>query len=181
MKKTLFTVLIVFLCVFAAVSAQETTEIESFNFSTVGDLISWDMSGQDVYDLLDQYDIEVEVENTDEYGKTITAGKETETDKFVYVFYFDNDTEKLYEVECVTIVYDGELVVPVFQSLYEEYGFDKAEPYANESLEEYAADFDESYIVAGDYTVALLAGSAETEETYGQIALVLCNREYLES
>jgi len=182
MKKIMLIVLAILLLSFSIASAQETdVEEKTLNFDTIGELISWETTAEEIYELLSEYDVEVEVEQDDEYGKTISASKETEDEIFMYVFYFDDETEALWEVECVTAVYDGELLVPAFQGLYESYGFAESEPYENEKLAEYAADFDESYIVAGDSTIALLGAKAETEEAYGQIALVLINREYFEA
>ena len=182
MKKILFVVMAAMLFVFSVASAQETAvEEQTLNFDSIGEMISWETTPQEIYDLLNEYDITVDVEQDSEYGKTISASKETEDEYFAYVFYFDDETEKLWEVECVSALYNGEMVIPVFQSLYESYGFEDAEPYENETLAKYTSDFDESYIVAGDGTIALLAGSAETEESYGRIALVLINREYFES
>ena len=182
MKKIIFVVIAVLLLSFAAVSAQETTtEEKTLTFSTIGDMISWTTTPEEIYNLLSEYNVEVSVEQDEKYGKTISASGESEDEKFMYVFYFDNDTEALWEVECAAMLYDGTLIVPVFQSLYEEYGFAEAEPYENESLSAYGESYDESYIVAGDSTIALLAGKAETEETYGQVALVLIDRNYYET
>ena len=46
--------------------------------------------------------------------------------------------------------------------------------------DKYVADYDESYVAAGTGTIAILAGSAETADTYGKIALVLIDRAYFE-
>ena len=182
MKKILLVVLAVLMLTFAAVSAQETAvEEETLNFSSIGDMISWTTSAEEIYNLLSEYEnLEITVEDSEEYGKNIQASAESEDEKFTYVFYFDDETEMLWEVECAAVLMDGEKIVPAFQALYAEYGFEDAEPYQNDSLDAYVADFDESYIVAGDSTIAVLAGSAETEEAYGSIALVLINREYFE-
>lgn len=181
MKKIILFVFVVILAVFGSVFAQETeVEEKILNFETIGEMVTWETTAEEIYELLNEFDIEVDVEQDDEYGKTISASKETEGEHFIYVFYFDEVTELLWEVECVTALYDSEQIIPAFQSIYESYGFEDAEPYENETLAEYAADFDESYCVAGDGTIALLAGKAETEESYGQIALVLINRSYFE-
>ena len=182
MRKIIFVVLAVLLLSFAAVFAQETaTEEKTLTFSTIGDIISWTSTPEEIYNLLNEFNVEVSVEQDEKYGKTISATGESEDEKFVYVFYFDDDTEALWEVECAAVLYNGELLVPAFQSLYEEYGFADAEPYENEALAAYAEDYDESYIVAGDSTIALLAGKAETEEAYGQIALMLIDKNYFET
>ena len=181
MKKIIFVVLAVFLLSFGVISAQETeTEAASLTFATIGDMISWTTTPQEIYDLLKEYDIEVTAEQDDKYGKTITAEKESEDEYFMYVFYFDDKTESLWEVECVSALYDGDLVLPAFEQLYNEYGFENAEPYENEILAKYAEDFDASFTAAGDSTIALIAASDETEESYGKVALVLINREYFE-
>jgi hypothetical protein len=182
MKKVLFVLFAVLMLTFAAVSAQETAEKEvTLNFSTVGDLISWSTSAEEIYNMLNEYEnVVVELEQDEKYGKTISATAETEDEVFSYVFYFDNETEKLWEVECAAAFYNGEQLVPAFQGLYAEYGFENATPYENDTLKKYAADFDESYIVAGDSTIALLAGKAETEESYGLLSLLLIDRNYFE-
>ena len=182
MKKLIIVVLSVLMLTFTAAFAQETEVAEqTLNFSTIGDLIAWSTSAEEIYSMLSQYEnLEVTVEETEEYGKTIEAYSESEEEVFDYVFYFDNDTELLWEVECAAVLYDGEQVYPAFVSLYESYGFEDSVPYESEVLDEYVKDFDESYIVAGDATIAVLAGKAETEESYGRLALVLINREYFE-
>lgn len=182
MKKIIFVVLAVMLVCFSAVSAQETAvEEKSLTFDTVGDMISWETTAEEIYNMLNEYDVEISVEQDEKYGKTITASQETEDESFAYVFYFDDETEALWEVECYSVLYNSEILVPAFQALYESYGFEDAEPYENENLAAYAESFDETYTVAGDSTIALLAGKAETEDEYGQLALVLINREYFES
>lgn len=183
MKKVLFVVFAVLMLTFAAASAQETAEAEqTLNFSTLGDMFSWDTPAEDVYNTLKEYEnFELEVEEDEKYGKTITATAQNDEETFIYVFYFDNDTEKLWEIEAVAVLYDGEQVIPAFQALYEAYGLEKANAYENENLQAYAADFDSAYIAAGDYTIALLAGSEETDESYGKIALVLIDRNYFEN
>ena len=183
MKKIMLVVLAVLMLSFVAVSAQETeVEEKSLNFSTIGEMISWTTSAEEIYNMLGEYEnLEITVEDNEEYGKLIEADSKSEDEVFTYVFYFDQDTEMLWEVECVAVLTDGEQIVPAFQSLYAEYGFESAEPYQHDSLDNYVKDYDESYIVAGDSTIAVLAGKAETEETYGSIALVLINREYFES
>ena len=128
MKKIMLIVLAILLLSFSIASAQETdVEEKTLNFDTIGELISWETTAEEIYELLSEYDVEVEVEQDDEYGKTISASKETEDEIFMYVFYFDDETEALWEVECVTAVYDGELLVPAFQGLYESYGFAESE------------------------------------------------------
>lgn len=182
MKKIIFLVLAVMLCSFVGAFAQETeVEEQTLDFDTVGEMISWSTNAEDIYNMLSEYsNVDISVEQDEQYGKTISATSESEDEAFAYVFYFDNDTEELWEVECVAYIYDNDLIVPAFQYLYESYGFESAEPYENEILAKYAADFDESYCVAGDGTIALLAASGETEDTYAKLALVLINREYFE-
>ncbi|MBQ6521056.1 MAG: hypothetical protein IJI14_20300 [Anaerolineaceae bacterium] len=183
MKKMIIVVLAILMLTFAGVSAQETDVAEQIlNFDTVGEMVAWTTTAEEIYNILSEYEnLEINVEDNEEYGKLIEAQSESEEEAFSYVFYFDNDTELLWEVECVAVLYDGEKIVPAFQALYESYGFEDAEPYQNDALDAYVADYDESYIVAGDGTIAALAGKAETEESYGSIALVLINREYFES
>lgn len=183
MKKTILILIAVLLCAFSVVSAQETvteTDTDELNFNSVGDKFSWGMSGEEVAELLTNYDVEITVEDSEQYGKNITAEGESEDEYFVYVFYFDQETEKLFEVECSAAVYNSELLVPAFQTLYQEYGFADAEPYKNEKTDKYTEDFDESYVAAGSGTIAILAAAAETEESYGRISLVLIDREYFE-
>lgn len=182
MKKIIFLVLAVMLCSFVGAFAQETAiEKQMLDFDTVGEMIAWTTTAEEIYTMLSEYEnVDVSVEQDEQYGKTITASSESEDEAFAYVFYFDDETEALWEVECFAYIYDNEMIVPAFQYLYESYGFDSAEPYENEVLKEYAADFDESYCVAGDGTIALLGASGETEDTYAKLALVLINREYFE-
>ena len=179
MKKLLFIVLAVFLCCFAAVSAQETA-VADLSFSSIGDLIAWSTSADEIYELLSQYDLEIVVEEDEEYGKTIEGIGENDDQYFDYVFYFDDETLLVYEVECVTAVYDGSKLSAYAKELYDAYGFETAEPYENEYISEFMSDFDGYYMVAGDSTIAVLAGMDETEESYGLVALYLFNREYVE-
>ena len=112
MKKIIFVVIAVLLLSFAAVSAQKTTtEEKTLTFSTIGDMISWTTTPEEIYNLLSEYNVEVSVEQDEKYGKTISASGESEDEKFMYVFYFDNDTEALWEVECAAMLYDGTLIV----------------------------------------------------------------------
>ena len=106
-------------------------------------MFSWDTPAEDVYKTLQEYEnFELEVEEDEKYGKTITETAKNDEETFIYVFYFDNDTEKLWEIEAVAVLYDGEQVIPAFQALYEAYGLEKADAYENENLQAYAADFD---------------------------------------
>ncbi len=184
MKKIMLVVLAVLMLTFAAASAQEIAAGEqTLNFVTIGDMFSWDTSAEDIYNQLNAYEnFEIEVSTDEKYGNIITAISQTDEEYFVYVFYFDENTEKLWEIECVAVLFDGNQVIPAFQALYEAYRLDQADPYENNTaLNNYAADYDSAYIAAGDYTIALLAGSEETELSYGKIALLLIDREYFES
>ena len=169
----------VFLCSFAAVSAQKTA-VADLSFSSIGDLITWSTSADEIYDLLSQYDLEIVVEEDEEYGKTIEGIGENDDQYFDYVFYIDDETSLVYEVECVSTVYDGSKLSAYAKDLYDAYGFETAEPYAHEYLSNAMSIFDGYYMVAGDSTIAVLAGLDETDDSYGIVALYLFNREYVE-
>ena len=180
MKRLIVFVLAVFLCSFVAVSAQETDVVE-LSFSSIGDLITWSTSADEIYDLLSQFDLEIVVEEDEEYGKTIEGIGETDEQYFDYIFYFDDETLLVTEVECIAVVYDGSKLSSYAKELYDAYGFETGEPYEHEFLSEAMSAFDGYYMIAGDFTIAVLAGMDETEDSYGFVALYLFNREYFEA
>ena len=71
MKKIMLVVLAVLMLSFVAVSAQETeVEEKSLNFSTIGEMISWTTSAEEIYNMLGEYEnLEITVEDNEEYGK----------------------------------------------------------------------------------------------------------------
>lgn len=184
MKKSILVLFVViFMLSFSAVYAAETIVIDP---ETIGDMLTWDMSGQDVYDLVDGTEgLKCDAEETDEYGKTIDCTAELdggETD--MYVFYFSED-EKLYEVEIQMVLPEGTDYEAILNYLADAYNMTDA---AAETIEEedemiksLLEDVDKYLAVQGDSTISVLTGSKETDEQKAIVSLYLMSREYAES
>lgn len=187
MKKMVLVLIAVLLFSCSIVSAQETetvTEMPSLTFHTVGDFFSWGDSGEDVYNFLTNYEdagLEITVEEDETYGKTISGEFTSEEETGIYVFYFDDETEGLWEVECVSVLAEGVDVGEVLTGLIDTYGLTDADAYENDTLQELADSYDAGAVVAGDSTIAVIAGSDETEESYAMVALYFFDRAYFEA
>ena len=182
MKKAILIILAVFLCSFMAVSAQETEEeVVSLNFETVGELFPWETDAADVYVFLTNFEMDIEVEEDEIYGKTISASAKNEEQGFIYVFYFDDDTEKLWEIESIAAAYSNDLYEQNVVSLYTHYGFMTGKPYKHDVIEAAMSDFDDHLTIADDTTITVLAAKDETEAAYPQIAIYLFDRKYFEA
>lgn len=180
MRKIFIICSIIFLLTFSAVSAQNIADNEiELSFYTIGDILSWKTSAEEIYNIFSKNEIyEITVEQDPKY---ISAASENEDGRFFYVFSFDNNTEELWKVECFAVFMDGDMVYSAFQNIYESYNFENAEAYENDVLLDYASDFDSAYIATGEDTIAILAGSEETDEYYSKVDLVLINRHYFEN
>ena len=182
MKKAILIILAVFLCSFMAAAAQETEEdVVSLNFETVGELFPWGADAADVYEFLTNFEMEIEVEEDEIYGKTISASAVNDEQGFIYVFYFDDESEKLWEIECVAAAYSQDLYEQNVVNLYTYYGFQTGEPYKHDVIEASMSDFDDHLTIADDTTITVLAACDETEDSYPQIGIYLFDREYFEA
>lgn len=178
MKKSFIIVLAILLLAFSAVCAQETTtETPELNFTTVGDIFNWGDKAEDVYKFLDQYELDLEI---DSESSAIVASSESDEEYFEYIFYFDEETEELFMIQCQAAIAEGIDPTKGLEDLIQTYGLDKAEPYNDKDLAEFIAEYDAGMVVAGDGTIAALAASDETEETKAVIALLFADRVYWE-
>lgn len=181
MKKTLLFVLALLMLTFMSVSAQETAVTdEALNFRTVGSLFDWGDKAEDVYNFLSQYegiDIELDTENY-----IVFASGESEDEIFNYSFLFTQDeNEGLYAIFCDSSISDDLDPAEILEVLIDDYGLKDADPYEDEDIAELLSEHDAYAIVAGPGTIAGIAGSEATDETYASIALYFVDREYWES
>ncbi len=179
MKKFFIILIAVMLLSFSAVFAQETeTELPELSFSTVGHIFGWGAKAEDVYAFLSRYGADLEI---DEENACITMSSDSEEEDFSYDFYFDEETDELYMIQCFTSLSEGIDPVQIVDNLIKSYGLSDAKPYEDKTLQDFIAGFDAGMAVAGDGTIAALAASEETDETYAAVALLFADRVYYEA
>lgn len=182
MKKALFFILAVLLLSFSMSYAQTMPKLAP---TTIGNIFYWDQTNLEILVSLANYNLEdsnfsYQGFNNEVSEKGFMAAHEEENRRYLYMFYFDYDTDEFKQVETVTIFEEEEDVQPYMEELYRCYGFTETKLFHTNFFDQYVRSYDLDFyeVYASDSTVCLI-GSAAGEEN-SMIVMTFCNREYFE-
>ena len=183
MKKVLIFVIAILVLSFSACYAQDISEDRpELSVSTIGNLLGWQNTSDQVSDLLTAYGLEV-TNDFDESVNSPALSAEWDSDSshiFMY-FYFNQDNNHLWEIETAEIFFNDDMPQNAYNDVIAVYNLNEVGPYQDADLDAYLSDFDDGFYAAGPKTIALMAMKKATDDSYGYNILMFIDRDYFET
>lgn len=184
MKKLLpllltLTALMIF--VSTGIAADEVTE---FSPLTLGDLVAWEDTEDDVWNLVNQYKdsgLTCESDEDEDLGTGIACTAEIGDEEDDYYFYFTSDDKPtLYLVLASMVLPEGADYMGVLNTLVDSYGVADAAEYTGSFVDTLIEGEDHYVSVAGDTTVFVMTGTEETKDAYATVSMYMGYKDIID-
>ncbi len=181
MKKTLTILLLLAAFITIPAAAKSSTNL---SMMTIGDLVSWDKTGADIWNMLTNISgIACNGGEDDTNGKYLKCTSEDSNgEKDTYMFYFTNDkTPRLNYVIADAILPEGSDYSTIYKQVSQQYNMSNRKyAYSGDFAASVTDGFDDSAATKRDGTITVLGGKEETKKSYAQIQLTLVDQNYVQ-